>query len=137
MSPLTAQPNLLWPLLVYAGAVAALIAAMLGLSWILGQRHRNRTTGEPFESGVMPVGSARLRVSAKFYLVAIFFVIFDLEVVFIFAWGIAVKSVGWPGYAGAMIFIGILAAALAYEWRSGALDWGPKHPRIRPQTGKP
>lgn len=137
MSPLTAQPNLLWPLLLYAGAVGALIAAMLGVSWILGQHHRNRTTGEPFESGVMPVGSARLRLSAKFYLVAIFFVIFDLEVVFIFAWGIAVKAAGWPGYTGAMIFIGILAAALIYEWRNGALDWGPQHPRTRSRAGEP
>lgn len=135
MSPLTEQPNSLWPLLVYAGAVAVLILVMLCLSYLLGQRHNDRTTGEPFESGVIPVGSARLRLSAKFYLVAIFFVIFDLEVVFIFAWGIAVQDAGWPGYVGAMTFIGILTAALIYEWRLGALDWGPRHPRVRPRSG--
>lgn len=137
MSPLTEQSDTLWPLVVYASTVIALILAMLGLSYVLGGRHRGRTTGEPFESGVMPVGSARLRFSAKFYLVAIFFVIFDLEVVFIFAWGIAVYEAGWLGYTGAMIFIGILTAALIYEWRLGALDWGPRHPRRRVSVQEP
>ena len=131
MSPLTEQPNALWPLLVYLGAVVGLILAMLGLSYILGGRTAGRLRDQPFESGVIPVGDARLRFSAKFYLVAIFFVLFDLEVVFLFAWGIAATELGWAGYAGAMIFLFVLTVALVYEWRIGALDWAPKPPRRR------
>ncbi|MES1943485.1 NADH-ubiquinone/plastoquinone oxidoreductase chain 3 [Salinisphaera sp. PC39] len=131
MSPLTEQPDTLWPLLVYLGAVVGLILAMLGLSYVLGGRTAGRLRDQPFESGVIPVGDARLRFSAKFYLVAIFFVLFDLEVVFLFAWGIAATELGWAGYAGAMIFLFVLTVALVYEWRIGALDWAPKPPRRR------
>lgn len=131
MSPIAEQPNALWPLLVYMASVVGLILAMLGLSHVLGGRHSEPRTGQVYESGVMPVGNARLRFSAKFYLVGIFFVLFDLEVVFIFAWAIAARELGWFGYAGAMIFVGILTVALIYEWRIGALDWAPKKPRRR------
>lgn len=114
-----------WPLAVYFGAVLVLVAVMMGLSYILGQRHNDRSTGEPYESGIVSSGSAQLRFSARFYLVAILFVIFDLEAVFIIAWAIAFRKLGWPGYVGVLVFIGVLVAALAYEWRVGALDWGP------------
>src|SRR5262245_59580896 len=97
---------------------------MLCLSYLLGQRHHERATSEPYESGIVSTGSARLRFSAKFYLIAMLFVIFDLEAVFIFAWAIAFSELGWGGYLGALIFIGVLFAALIYEWRIGALDWG-------------
>ena len=116
--------NLLWPLLVYAGGVVLLVGFMVGFSYILGQRHKERATGEPFESGVLPTGTAELRFSAHFYLVAMFFVIFDLEAVFIITWAIAFKELGWLGYAGVAVFIGILLAVLVYEWRIGALDFG-------------
>jgi NADH-quinone oxidoreductase subunit A len=113
----------LWPLAVYFVIVVMLVVAMLGLSFVLGQRHHNRATGTPYESGILSQGSARVRLSAKFYLVAMFFVIFDLEAVFIFAWAIAVRETGWNGYAEAMLFITVLLATLVYLWRVGALDW--------------
>lgn len=113
----------LWPLGVYLVIVVMLVVAMLGLSFVLGQRHHNRATGTPYESGILSQGSARVRLSAKFYLVAMFFVIFDLEAVFIFAWAIAVRETGWSGYAEAMTFIAVLLATLVYLWRAGALDW--------------
>ncbi|MFZ0391033.1 MAG: NADH-quinone oxidoreductase subunit A, partial [Calditrichia bacterium] len=108
---------LYWPLLVYGAAVLLLVGFMIGFSYILGQRHRERETGEPYESGIMSTGSARVRFSVHFYIVAMFFVIFDLEAVFIVAWAIAFREVGWLGYAGVSIFIGILLAVLVYEWR--------------------
>jgi NADH-quinone oxidoreductase subunit A len=114
----------MWPLVVYFVAVIFLVAAMLGLSYVLGQRHADPATGEPYESGIVPTGSARLRLSADFYLVAMFFVIFDLEAVFLFAWAIAFRELGWGGYVAAVVFIAILAVALVYLWRLGALDWG-------------
>ncbi|MEJ2558100.1 MAG: NADH-quinone oxidoreductase subunit A [Anaerolineae bacterium] len=97
---------------------------MLGISYVLGERHKERATGEPYESGILSTGSARIRLSAKFYLVAMFFVIFDLEAVFIFAWAIAWRELGWVGYIEVVVFIVILLAALVYLWRLGALDWG-------------
>jgi len=116
----------LLPFIVYAGAVVLLVLTMLGLSWLLGQRRANKATNMPFESGVVSVGSSQIQMSVEFYLIAIFFVIFDLETVFIFAWAIAFFELGWEGYAAVMVFIGVLTVALIYEWRSGALDWGVK-----------
>lgn len=114
----------LWPLGVYFIAVLTLVGSMLGLSHLLGQRHDERETGEPYESGIVSAGSARLRFSVKFYLVAMLFVIFDLEVAFVIAWAIAFREMGWTGYLGVLFFIVVLVAALIYEWRLGALDWG-------------
>jgi len=119
--------NGLWPIVVYFIAVLALVASMLVLSYLLGQRHKERATGEPYESGIVSTGSARLRFSVKFYLVAMLFVIFDLEVAFVIAWAIAFRELGWPGYLGILFFIGVLVAALIYEWRLGALDWGTRN----------
>jgi NADH-quinone oxidoreductase subunit A len=116
----------LWPLVVYFAAVIALVLTMLGLSYILGQRRANAATNDPFESGVVSVGSAQGRISVDFYLIAIFFVIFDLETVFIFAWAIAFFELGWTGYFAMLVFVLVLVVALIYEWRSGALDWGVK-----------
>jgi NADH-quinone oxidoreductase subunit A len=119
----------LWPLVVYLTIVGMLVVAMLGLSFVLGQRHQNRATGSPYESGILSEGSARVRLSAKFYQVAIFFVIFDLEAVFLFAWAIGVRETGWAGYAEVVLFITVLLATLAYLWRVGALDWRPSNTR--------
>lgn len=114
----------LWPLLVYSGAVVLLVAAMLVISHFLGQRHTGRATGQPFESGMPVTGSARLRLPIQFYLVAMFFVVFDLESIFIFAWAISYDRLGWSGYIALVVFIVVLFVALAYLWRLGALDWG-------------
>jgi len=99
------------------------------LSFVLGQRHQERATGYPYESGILSEGSARVRLSAKFYQIAIFFVIFDLEAVFLFAWAIAVRETGWAGYAEMLLFTMVLLATLGYLWRVGALDWRQEHTR--------
>lgn len=121
----------LWPLFAYFVLIAVLVAALLGVSHALGGRLRTRTTNEPYESGVVPVGTARMRLSAKFYLIAVFFVIFDLEAVFIYAWAVSARETGWFGYIEISIFIGILLAALVYLARIGALDWGPQTRQMR------
>ncbi|MHB8843125.1 MAG: NADH-quinone oxidoreductase subunit A [Nitrospirota bacterium] len=118
----------LWPFVVYFCAIAAIVGVMIGLSSLLGQRHRERATGEPYESGIVSTGSARIHFDIKFYLVAVFFLIFDLEAAFLYAWAVSVRETGWPGYAEALLFMGVLAAALVYLWRRGALDWGKKKP---------
>lgn len=112
-----------WPLAVYFVAVLFIVAGMLGLSHVLGQRHRDPATGSQYESGIVSQGSADSRVSVKFFLVAAFFIVFDLEAVFLFLWAVAGRELGWPGYAEALVFAGILLAALIYLLRTGALDW--------------
>jgi len=124
--PASETPEL-WPLLAYAAGVIIIVIGMVAVSYVLGERHRrSRAADQPFESGMLPTGDARLRVTAKFYLIAMFFVIFDLEAVFIFAWVIAFGEVGWAGFIEMAIFIGFLLIALVYLWREGALDWGPE-----------
>jgi NADH-quinone oxidoreductase subunit A len=120
---LSPAPDLgLWPLAVYTAIVTLLVMFMLGFSYILGERHKERATGEPYESGVIPVGTAKLRMDVQFYLIAVFFVIFDVEAVFIFAWAVAVRELGWAGYAEIVVFVTFLLAGLIYLWRVGALD---------------
>lgn len=107
-----------------------LLAIILSLSYILGQRHHERATGEPYESGILETGTARVRFSSQFYLVAMMFVIFDVETVFIVLWSLAFKDLGWPGYTAICVFIGFLLAVLIYEWAIGALDFGPNGKKI-------
>jgi len=118
--------NFIWPLLLYAAAALVIVAGMLALSYVLGQRHKEKETGEPYESGVIVTGSARLRFPVQFYLVAMLFVIFDLEAVFIIAWAVSFRELGWPGYFGLLFFVAILLVVLAYEWRAGAFDFALK-----------
>lgn len=120
---------MIWPLLVYFVLVVVLVAAVLFVSYLLGQRHSESATGEPYEGGIVSEGSAHVRFSMRYYLVATFFVVFDLEAVFIFAWAGAVRELGWAGYCEIVLFIGVLFSALVYLWRVGALDWSGE-PRI-------
>jgi NADH-quinone oxidoreductase subunit A len=121
----------MWPLIVYFAFVVVLVSTVLLLSYLLGQRHSEPATGEPYEGGIVSEGSARVRVSARYYLVAVFFVIFDLEAAFLFAWAGAAREVGWSGYCEVLLFIAVLVAALAYIWRVGALDWSREPRRSR------
>ncbi|MCL5024066.1 MAG: NADH-quinone oxidoreductase subunit A [Nitrospirae bacterium] len=120
----TVQTIELWPLGIYLLIALIIVAGMIGLSYVLGQRHTGRAMGEPYESGMVTTGAAHVRFDVKFYLIAMFFVIFDLEAVFIFAWAVAVREAGWAGYIEILVFIGVLVAALLYLWRLGALEWG-------------
>lgn len=128
---------ILWPLLLFFAASVALVAAMILLSAVLGQRHRERTTGDPYESGIVPTGTARIRFDIKFYLMAMFFVIFDLEAVFIFAWAGNARWLGWFGFLEVLVFIFFLLVALFYLWRVGALDWAPAKAGREAQTTGP
>jgi len=132
---MTGDSENLAALVIYFLVVSGLVALILLISHFLGHRRQDAkdyhpALNEPFESGVVSVGDARLRFSAPFFLVAIFFVIFDLEVVFLFAWVIGFEESGMPGFIEALVFILILLAGLAYLWKLGALDWG-QNPKRR------
>jgi len=119
-----------WPFIVFAFAVISLIGIMIGLSYFLGERHKEKTTDEPYESGIPPTGDARLRFSSGFYIIAMFFVIFDLDAAFIMLWAVSFREMGVVGYIGIIIFIGILMVLLIYELSIGALDFGPDGKKI-------
>jgi len=121
---------LLWPFLVYAAAVVLLVSGMLFISYFLGERHKEHATNEVYEGGVIADGTARMLFPVHFYIIALFFVIFDVQAVFVFAWAISVKTLGWPGYITICIFTGISGCVLLYEWSIGALEFGPDSKKI-------
>jgi NADH-quinone oxidoreductase subunit A len=112
-----------WPLAVYSVVAFMVVAGMIAISYVLGERHGNVGDQNPYESGIVPSRSGKLRYSVKYYLIAMFFVVFDVESVFIFAYAVAFRELRWSGYVEIVIFIGVLLAVLAYLWRAGALDW--------------
>lgn len=123
-----------WAVGLFVVAVVGLCAFMIGAAALLGGRSKGRSKSLPFESGVIGAGSARQRFSVKFYLVAMLFVIFDIEAVFLFAWAVSVREVGWAGFIGAAVFIFILLAGLVYDSRVGALEWAPKRKMREPEA---
>jgi len=125
-----------WSFGIFLLGIVAICVLMLGVSWLVGGRYRGRAKNDPFESGVVSVGNARLRFSAKFYLTAMFFVIFDVEALFLYAWAVSVRESGWPGFIEAAIFILVLLAGLVYVWRIGALDWAPDARRKKNSQSK-
>ena len=129
MEPAVQHTVVIWPLIVFLVAALGLVTVMLELSYVLGGRHDERLGNQPYESGIKPTGSARTKFSAKFYLVAIIFVLFDLEIVFIFSWAISARDLGWVGYEAFLTFLFDLTLGLAYAWKIGALDWSPRAPR--------
>lgn len=106
--------------LLLAGVMAAAIPFLAGL---LGPKSASTTKAEPFEGGNAPMGSARQRFAVKFYVVALLFIVFDIEAVFLYPWAVNFRALGWFGYATMAVFASTLVAALAYIWKKGALDW--------------
>ena len=113
-----------WPAALFAALVLVVAALILTLSWLLGGRRSHGPETEQYESGIKPAGPLPQRLSVEFYQVALFFVIFDLEAVFIFSWAVAARSLGWLGYFELLVFVLLLFAGLVYLWRVGGLDWG-------------
>ncbi len=99
-------------------------AVMVGLSALLGPRRPTPEKLAPYECGMPPVGDAHERQSVKFYLVAMIFLLFDIEVAFVYPWAMALRDLGWTGFVQVVIFMGLLLFGYIYVWRKGALDWG-------------
>jgi len=118
------QPAI-FSLLVYALLVMAAIAALLFIAARLGEKKPGAEKLRAYESGIIPTGDARLRQPVPFYLVAIFFLLFDVEGAYIFAWAIAWDALGWKGWLQITFFIAVLLLGLVYVWKKGGLEWGP------------
>ncbi len=112
-------------LIVYGILVIVFIALQLFIAHWLGEKKKTEEKLRAYESGVIPTGTARLRYPVPFYMVAIFFLIFDVEAAFIFTWAIAYEGLGWAGWLQISFFIGVLILGLIYIWNKGGLEWGP------------
>lgn len=110
----------------YALIAVVLIGILLLITRFLGQRTGGEVKGQPYESAVLPSGDARLREPVPFYLVAIFFIVFDVEAIFVVSWAVAWDTLGWAGFWQITFFIVILFLGLLYLWQKGGLDWGSR-----------
>jgi NADH-quinone oxidoreductase subunit A len=115
----------IFSLVIFTLMVTAVIGLLLFIASWLGEKKPNTEKLRPYESGVIPTGSARLRYPVPFYLVAIFFLLFDVEAAYIFSWAIAWEKLGWAGWLRISFFIAVLILGLVYVWIKGGLEWGP------------
>jgi len=111
------------PILIFLGLALGLVVAMLGGSYLIARQNPNSEKLSPFECGFAPFDDARGQFDVRFYLVAILFIIFDLEVAFLFPWAVVLGDIGIFGFWSMMLFLGILTVGFIYEWRKGALEW--------------
>lgn len=111
------------PILIHLLIVTGLSAALILVSWLVGDRKPSRTKLSAYECGILPTGDAREPFSVKFYLVAILFILFDVEAMFLIAWAVIFRDLGMYGFVVMFIFLFMLMAAFIYEWKKGALDW--------------
>lgn len=110
-------------LVVTAVLAVAMIVASWGLGRLLGVQNPSAVKGQPYECGMTPIGDARVRVNVKFYLVAMLFILFDVEAIFLFIWATTHRMLGWLGFAEILVFIALLGAGYVYLWRRGAFQW--------------
>ena len=123
--------NELFPLLIYTGVTLFIVAGLMVAARWLGARSTNPNKELPYESGIIPSGSARLAMPVPFYLIAIFFIVFDVESAFIFTWAVAWDRLGIAGLLHITFFIVALLLGLVWVWIKGGLEWGPSRERIR------
>jgi NADH-quinone oxidoreductase subunit A len=135
MNPVTIAGTLspwepaVFSLVIYGMMILALVIVLLFIASWLGEKKITIEKLRPYESGIIPTGSARLRYPIPFFLVAVFFLIFDVEGAYIFSWGISCNELGWSGWLQISFFIIVLLLGLVYIWRKGGLDWGPTRTR--------
>jgi len=111
------------PLLILFGVSAVNALGMVIVSHILSPRRPTPQKSLAYESGMIPLGDARLRFSVKFYMVAISFIIFDVETIFLIPWAVEMRELGWGPFVAVSIFVAVLALGLVYEWKKGGLEW--------------
>lgn len=112
-----------FPILVFISIGLIIGLVPIGLGWLLGPRKPNPAKNSPYECGFDAFEDARTPFDVRFYLVAILFIIFDLETAFLFPWAMVIRSIGWTAFWGMMFFLSVLIIGFIYEWKKGALDW--------------
>lgn len=122
------------PLLVHLGVALAVGGAMILLSQLVGRHRYTRAKFQPYECGMSPVGDARSRFSVHFYLVAMLFILFDVEVVFLYPWAILLKELKGFGFLEMLVFLAVLLVGFFYVWKKGVLDWSERKSRTSAET---
>jgi len=112
------------PLLMHFLVAGALAGVIVLLSWIIGQRKPTRAKLSPYECGMAPIGDARERFSVKFYMVAMLFILFDVEAIFLYPWAVILKDLKMFGFWEMMVYLGIFLVGFFYVWKKGVLEWG-------------
>src|SRR6266852_44017 len=112
------------PFLIHILLAGGIATAIISLSWLIGERKPTRAKMSPYESGMAPIGDARGRFSVKFYLVAMLFILFDVEAVFLYPWAVILRELKMFGFWEMMVYIAIVLVGLFYVWKKGVLDWG-------------
>jgi NADH-quinone oxidoreductase subunit A len=131
----TSYKELYFPVLLQACVAVAIAASMVALSWLLGRRVKNPVKDMPYESGMIPVGDARQRFSVKFYLIAMIFILFDIEAVFLYPWAVVYRELKMFAFLEMFIFLVLILAGFFYIWKKGALDWAEYRPEAS-QSGE-
>ena len=116
-------PELYFPIVVQVVIAAVLAAALIAISYIFGKKVRNRVKDMPYESGIVPTGDARQRFSVKFYLVAMLFILFDIEAIFLYPWVVVYRELKMFAFVEMLIFVVLILSGFLYIWKKGALDW--------------
>lgn len=111
------------PLLLLFVVALAVAFIAVGLGYLFGPRRPTRVKSEPYESGIVPFGPGRRRISVRYYLIAVLFILFDIEVVVFLPWAVSFREAGLKGFAVILLFAAILGAAFFYAWKKGALEW--------------
>jgi len=127
----SSYPELYFPVLVQGILAVVIAAALIIISYLFGKRVKNSVKDMPYESGIRPVGDARGRFSVKFYLVAMLFILFDIEAIFLYPWAVVYRELKWFGFVEMLLFVILILSGFFYMWKKGALEWS--HPE---RTGR-
>jgi len=119
----TSYTEVYFPVLLQVAIAMAVATLMLGLSYLLGKKVRNRVKDMPYESGIVPIGDARQRFSVKFYLVGMLFILFDIEAIFLYPWAVVYRQLRMFAFVEMLIFIFLIFCGFFFIWKKGALDW--------------
>ncbi len=117
--------ELYFPVLIQGLLAVVIAAALIVISYVFGKRVRNKVKDTPYESGIVPTGDARGRFSVKFYLVAMLFILFDIEAIFLYPWAVVYRDLKMFGFIEMLVFVVLILSGFFYIWKKGALDWGP------------
>ena len=126
----TSYPDTYFPVLVQIVIAVLVASGLVALSYLLGQRVKSRVKDTPYESGIAPTGSARERFSVKFYLVAIVFILFDIEAIFLYPWAVVYRELKMFAFVEMLVFVVLILSGFFYIWKKGALDWSRTEPNV-------
>ena len=119
----TSYPDTYFPVLVQIGLAVLVATALVAISYLIGKRVKDKVKDSPYECGIAPTGTARERFSVKFYLVAIMFILFDVEVVFLFPWAVVFRELKLYGFVSMLLYLVVVLSGFLFLWKKGALDW--------------